>query len=261
MKSEIPEVALQGIEFWATVSDEELELAIEALECSEKGQPPAVSSKFYAKGALQYIIPILMEILAKQDEGADDDEWNPSKAAGVCIMLLAQCCEDAIVELVIPFVSQHIENPDWKYRDAAVMSFGSILEGPNPAALKPLVASAMPVIISMLGDASAAVRDTTAWTLGRVCEILPEVALDEQYLRPLLQGLLEGLMAEPHVAANVCWAFSNLAESAYEVASNEVNGMSGALCYQIINYFFSYRTRGLNGTGNICSFAILQPHY
>ncbi|VDD79992.1 unnamed protein product [Mesocestoides corti] len=223
MKSDIPEVSLQGIEFWSTVSDEELELAIEASECAEKGQPPTVSSKFYAKGALQYIVPILMEILAKQDEGDDDDEWNPSKAAGVCIMLLAQACEDAIVDIVIPFVRQHIENPNWKYRDAAVMSFGSILEGPNPTALKPLVVSAMPVIINMLGDQSPAVRDTTAWTLGRVCEVLPEVALSDDYLRPLLQGLLEGLQSEPRVAANVCWAFSNLADSAYEVASNESN--------------------------------------
>ncbi len=256
MKSEIPEVSLQGIEFWSTVSDEELELAFEASECAEKGQPPAISSKFYAKGALQYIVPIMMEILAKQDESDDDDEWNPSKAAGVCIMLLAQCCEDAIVELVIPFVREHIENPDWRYRDAAVMSFGSILEGPNPTALKPLVVSAMPVIISMLGDPSAAVRDTTAWTLGRVCEILPEVALADTYLRQLLEGLLEGLRAEPRVAANVCWAFSNLADSAYDVAAKEVNGMPSIL----LNLYL-FRTRGFSRATNLCSVAVLQGHH
>ncbi|VDL92291.1 unnamed protein product [Schistocephalus solidus] len=241
MKSDIPEVSLQGIEFWSTVSDEELELAIEAAECFDKGQPPPVSSKFYAKGALQFIVPILMEILAKQDESSDDDEWNPSKAAGVCIMLLAQCCEDAIVELVIPFVRQHIENPDWKYRDAAVMSFGSILEGPNPTALKPLVESAMPVIINLLRDQSSAVRDTTAWTIGRVCEILPEVALTDAYLVPLLQGLLDGLSSEPRVAANVCWAFSSLAESAGEFASGEENehGLEsqGPATYALSKYF------------------------
>lgn len=71
-----------------------------------------------------------------QDESVDDDEWNPTKAAGVCLMLLAQCCEDDIVPHVIPFVDENIRNPDWRYRDAAVMSFGSILEGPNPNALK-----------------------------------------------------------------------------------------------------------------------------
>ncbi|BHF61223.1 Importin subunit beta-1 [Sparganum proliferum] len=171
------------------------------------------------------------------DESSDDDEWNPSKAAGVCIMLLAQCCEDAIVELVIPFVRQHIENPDWKYRDAAVMSFGSILEGPNPTALKPLVESAMPVIINLLRDQSSAVRDTTAWTIGRVCEILPEVALTDGYLVPLLQGLLDGLSSEPRVAANVCWAFSSLAESAGEVALEHELDTQGPATYALSKYF------------------------
>ncbi|KAF6778103.1 hypothetical protein AHF37_01837 [Paragonimus kellicotti] len=241
MKDSIPEVALQGIEFWSTVCDEEIDLAIDAAECYEKGQPPAVSSMFYAKGALQFITPILMEILAHQDESMDDDEWNPSKAAGVCLMLLAQCCEDAIVDLVIPFVKDNIKKPDWRYRDAAVMSFGSILEGPNPTALKPLVESAMPVIIELLRDESAAVRDTAAWTIGRVCETLPEVALQDNYLVPLLTGLVEGLSSEPRVAANVCWAFSSLAESAYDVAAGELADQSGGSgepkTYALSQYF------------------------
>lgn len=252
MKDSIPEVALQGIEFWSTVCDEEIDLAIEAAECFDKGQPPAISSMFYAKGALQFITPILMEILAHQDEAADDDEWNPSKAAGVCLMLLAQCCEDAIVDLVIPFVKENIKKPDWRYRDAAVMSFGSILEGPNPTALKPLVESAMPVIIELLRDESAAVRDTVAWTIGRVCETLPEVALQETYLMPLLTGLVDGLSSEPRVAANVCWAFSSLAESAYDVAAGEPADKTGPSgeprTYALSRYFNAIADRLLATT-------------
>lgn len=61
-------------------------------------------SRHYAKGALQYIMPILLEKLTKQDGGDDEDDWNPSKAAGVCIMLLATCCEDEIVPHVLPFI-------------------------------------------------------------------------------------------------------------------------------------------------------------
>lgn len=76
----------------------------------------------------------------------------------------------------------------------------------------------MSVIINLLKDESSSVRDTAAWTLGRVCEILPEVALQQEYLTPLLSGLIEGLSSEPRVAANVCWALSSLAESAYDVA-------------------------------------------
>ncbi|KAI4556821.1 hypothetical protein MJT46_020008, partial [Ovis ammon polii x Ovis aries] len=152
------------------------------------------------------------------DENDDDDDWNPCKAAGVCLMLLATCCEDDIVPHVLPFIKEHIKNPDWRYRDAAVMAFGCILEGPEPNQLKPLVIQAMPTLIELMKDPSVVVRDTTAWTVGRICELLPEAAINDVYLTPLLQCLIEGLSAEPRVASNVCWAFSSLAEAAYEAA-------------------------------------------
>ncbi|XP_014047963.1 importin subunit beta-1 isoform X1 [Salmo salar] len=216
MKSDIDEVALQGIEFWSNVCDEEMDLAIEATEASEQGRPPEHTSKFYAKGALQYLVPILTQTLTKQDENNDDDDWNPCKAAGVCLMLLATCCEDDVVPHVLPFIKEHIKHPDWRYRDASVMAFGSILEGPELSQLKPLVIQAMPTLIELMKDPSVVVRDTTAWTVGRICELLPEAAINEVYLAPLLQCLIEGLGAEPRVASNVCWAFSSLAEAAYE---------------------------------------------
>ncbi|KAK2111776.1 Importin subunit beta-1 [Saguinus oedipus] len=205
MKSDIDEVALQGIEFWSNVCDEEMDLAIEASEAAEQGRPPEHTSKFYAKGALQYLVPILTQTLTKQDENDDDDDWNPCKAAGVCLMLLATCCEDDIVPHVLPFIKEHIKNPDWRYRDAAVMAFGCILEGPEPSQLKPLVIQAMPTLIELMKDPSVVVRDTAAWTVGRICELLPEAAINDVYLAPLLQCLIEGLSAEPRVASNVCW--------------------------------------------------------
>lgn len=54
-------------------------------------------------------------------------------------MLLSTCCEDDVVPHVLPFIREHIENPDWRYRDASVMAFGSILEGPELNQLKTLV--------------------------------------------------------------------------------------------------------------------------
>ena len=82
---------------------------------------------------------------------------------------------------------------------------GSVLEGPNPETLKPIVEQAMPMLIELLSDQSVVVRDTAAWTVGRVCEMLPEAAINDQYLNPLLHALVDGLQAEARVAANVCW--------------------------------------------------------
>lgn len=104
MKATEEEVALQGIEFWSNVCDEEVDLQIEAQEAQEMGRPPENVSRFYAKGALQFIVPLLVQTLTKQEDFDDEDDWKPNKAAGVCLMLLATCCEDDVVQYVLPFV-------------------------------------------------------------------------------------------------------------------------------------------------------------
>lgn len=199
------------------------------------GRPPARTSKFYARGALQYLAPVLMQKLTKQDDGDDELEWNPSKAASVCLMLLSNCCEDEIVPHVLPFINSNIKNENWRYREAALMAFGSILGGLEATTLKPLVEKAMPTLIEAMYDSSVAVRDTAAWTFGRICEIVPEAAINEIYLKPLLESLVSGLGAEPRVAANVCWAFTGLAEAAYDAADCGDSGQPKTYCMS--NYF------------------------
>ncbi|XP_039764769.1 importin subunit beta-1 isoform X1 [Pararge aegeria] len=218
MKSDIDEISLQGIEFWSNVSDEEIDLGIEMAEANEAGRPPVRTSRFYARGALQYIAPVLMQKLTKQEDSDDELEWNPSKAASVCLMLLSNCCEDDIVPHVLPFIQSNIKSENWRFREAALMAFGSILGGLESATLKPLVEEAMLTLIQAMYDSSVAVRDTAAWTFGRICEIVPEAAINDTYLKPLLESLMSGLKGEPRVAANVCWAFTGLAEAAYEAA-------------------------------------------
>ena len=236
MKSEEDEVALQGIEFWSTVCDEEVDLQLEAAEAAEYGRPPESVSRFYAKGALQFIVPILMQTLTKQEEFDDEDDWNPCKAAGVCLMLLATCCEDDIVAHVLPFVKDNIKHTDWRYRDASLMAFGAVLEGPDPNNLKPIVEQAMPMLIELMHDPSVVVKDTAAWTIGRVCELHSEAAINEVYLKPLLEALVTGLSAEPRVAANVCWAFTSLAEAAYDAADDQQDE-SGPQTYCLSAYY------------------------
>lgn len=221
MKSDNDQISLQGIEFWSNVCDEEIDLAIEQQEAKDAGQPPEHVSKHYARGALQYIAPVLTDKLTKQEEYDDDDDWNPSKSASVCLMLLATCCEDDIVPFVLPFITGNIKNSNWRFRDAALMVFSSILGGLDANTLKPLVEQAMPTIILLLSDESVIVRDTAAWTVGRICEIIPQVAIQPEFLPALLEALVNQLKAEPRVASNVCWAISGISQAAYDAAQTD----------------------------------------
>ncbi|XP_017043805.1 importin subunit beta [Drosophila ficusphila] len=218
MKSDNDAVALQGIEFWSNVCDEEIDLAIESQEATDQGRAPQRVSKHYARGALQFLTPVLVEKLTKQDECDDEDTWSPAKASSVCLMVLATCCEDEIVPHVLPFIKENIDSPNWRFRDAAVMTFGSVLNGLETNTLKPLVEQAMPTLIKLMYDTSVIVRDTTAWTFGRICDIIPEAAINKTYLQTLLECFVKSLKSEPRVAANVCWAFIGLSDAAYEAA-------------------------------------------
>jgi len=147
-------------------------------------------------------------------------------ASGTCLSLLASCCEDAIVPFVLPFVEQNIINQDWRYREAAVMSFGSILEGPSPNSLKVIVVRALAILIDLMNDPSVIVQDTTAWTLGRICDLLPEAIDHNTHLQALIKALVQGLQSAPRVASNCAWSLMNLAEQMGEDSDFETFPLS-----------------------------------
>lgn len=60
-------------------------------------------------------------------------------AAATCLSLLAQCVGNMVIGPVVPFIETNIQNENWRNREAAVMAFGSIMDGPDPVVLTPLV--------------------------------------------------------------------------------------------------------------------------
>lgn len=254
MKHEEEAVALQAIEFWSTVCEEEIDLAMEAVEvrppvrgsdlisslcyqaAEEYGEPPTRESKFFAKIALPEILPIILQLLTRQEEDAEEDEWNISMAAGTCLALLAKATGDMIVQPVIPFIEANIKSPDWHNREAAVMAFGSILEGPDPQALSPLVDQALPILLPMMQDENINVKDTTAWTLGCICDMMAAMLKGDGQLGGIVQVLIQGVADKPRISANCSWSLMNLVEQLHEFSEEDGTPQSGPLSpyYQAI---------------------------
>jgi hypothetical protein len=82
------------------------------------------------------------------------------------------------------------------------------LEGPSPSTLKTIVVQALPLLMELMGDASVPVQDTAAWTIGRVCDLVPEAIDPQQHLPNLVKVLLMGLQRDPRVASNCAWVRS-----------------------------------------------------
>ncbi|KAI4465032.1 importin beta [Holotrichia oblita] len=84
LTSKDPNVKLQHQQRWMSFPeeirtyvkkiDEEVDLAIEDTEAAEAGRPPTRVSRHYARGALQFIVPILLVKLTKQEELDDEDD-------------------------------------------------------------------------------------------------------------------------------------------------------------------------------------------
>ncbi|CAO3703275.1 unnamed protein product [Rhizopus stolonifer] len=221
MNNEDERVALQAIEFWSTVCDEEMDIKDEIYEATEVGEQPERELHHFAELALPEILPNLLWILTKQDEDYDEDEWSVSMASATCLSLLAQCVNNLVIEQVVPFIEANIQDENWRKREAAVMAFGSILEGPDGDVLTPLVNQALPTLIQMMKDNVIHVKDTVAWTLGRICELLIHCIKPDLHLNDLLSALVYGLQDSPRIVGNCCWCLLNLAEQLGPVIGDE----------------------------------------
>jgi importin subunit beta-1 len=76
----------------------------------------------------------------------------------------------------------------------------------------PLVNQALPLLIGMMNDSNIHVKDTTAWTLGRICDLLIITIKPDVHLHPLVSALVTGLQDNPRIVTNCCWALMNLAD-------------------------------------------------
>ncbi|KAG2410893.1 Importin subunit beta-1 [Vigna angularis] len=225
VKEDEEPVALQAIEFWSSICDEEIDILEEyGGDFSGDSDVPCF---YFIKQALSFLVPMLLETLLKQEEDQDQDEgaWNIAMAGGTCLGLVARTVGDDIVALVMPFIEENITKQDWRQREAATYAFGSILEGPSPDKLVPLVNMALNFMLSaLMKDPNNHVKDTTAWTLGRMFEFLHGSALDTPIITPancqqIITVLVQSMKDVPNVAEKACGALYFLAQG-YEDAGS-----------------------------------------
>ncbi|KAK8949364.1 Transportin-1 [Platanthera zijinensis] len=218
-------VALQAIEFWSSICDEEIDILDEyGSEFVADSEAPCF---YFIKQALPALVPMLLDTLLKQEEDQDQDEgaWNTAMAGGTCLGLISRTVGDDVVPLVMPFIEENIAKPEWRQREAATYAFGSILEGPSPEKLAPMVNVALNFMLSaLMNDLSNHVKDTTAWTLGRIFEFMHGSVVETAIITPdnckqILTVLLHSMKDVPNVAEKSCGALYFLAQGYEDVGS------------------------------------------
>lgn len=217
MQSSDERVACMAVEFWSTVCENEIEIALEKEEFPDS----QLTSYNFALVAITDILPTLFQLLTRQNEDLDDDTWNVAMAAGACLQLFAQDTGNYVVAPTLAFVEQNIGNPDWRNREASVMAFGSILDGPDREQLKILIGQALGPILTLIKDENLQVKDTVAWCIGRIADLIIDAIDVDQHLPNVIAAIVEGLKDHGKVSTNSCWTLINIVEQLNQTAQHE----------------------------------------
>lgn len=234
MRSADDHVACMAVEFWSTVCEEELAIQLGDsgdvaggngeqgmgengngngngnANANANGSSPLMYN--FVLVAISDVLPTLLSLLMRQNEDSDDDSWSVAMAAGACLQLFAQDTGNYVVRPTLQFVEQNLAGQEWRQKEAAVMAFGSILDGPDRSELRTVIAQALPAILRLITDDSLAVRETVSWCLGRITDLVVD-AIDVQNMLPnVVQAVLFGFQNEPKVVTNCCWTLINLLE-------------------------------------------------
>lgn len=212
MQSSNEKVASMAVEFWSTICEEEIDIAY---ELAQFPQSPLQSFNF-ALASIGEVVPNLLNLLTRQNEDPEDDDWNVAMSAGACLQLFAQNCGNYIVEPVLHYVEQNITSDSWRQREAAVMAFGSILDGPDKVQLTNLIHQALPPILNLIKDDVLQVKETVAWCVGRIADLVIAAIDPQRNLPDVVQACLLGLQDHPKVATNCAWTIINLVEQMAE---------------------------------------------
>lgn len=203
----IEEVAIPAFEFWNTICETEIALEYDNPE----------ENQHIIQQVISYLLPKILHTMTLHEfEDFDSDTWTLPMAAGVCLSLCSQAVKNDIVPAVLQFVKENFQSPLWNKREAAVLAYGYIMEGPDAETLQMLVRDSFNRLCEVLGDQSIAVQDTAAWTIGRIASFHCQVILD--HLGSLndpgsnISKIMRALFKPARVAVNICWFFHELAD-------------------------------------------------
>ncbi|KAF7459122.1 Importin subunit beta-1 [Cryptosporidium felis] len=219
-------VSICCVEFWNTVADIEIEFS---LEDEHNSISVNTNCMHYIRQVQSILIPVMLETLLRQnDDDSDFESWTVAKAAGACLTLCSQLLGDNILEPTLGFIHSNFSHSNWHNREAAVLAYGSILEGPSIQKMQPIVETSVANLCQALNDTVVAVRDTCAWTIGRIVTFHPSTIFPLLGLPPsqksiehtngLLSLLLQKLLADDsRVCTNICWVIHQIAETSQSV--------------------------------------------
>ncbi|ORE08465.1 ARM repeat-containing protein [Rhizopus microsporus var. microsporus] len=143
-----------------------------------------------------HIVEKLMPIGTEEDP-EDVDEDSPSRLAFKVLNALAtNIPPQQVFPIVMPFVLSYVQNPDPRFRKAAMMAFAVTVEGCTDI-ISTKLNELLPLVCGSLQDPEIIVRRAACMALGCLADEMPsDVSEHHQVLLPLVFNLMNDNNAE-----------------------------------------------------------------
>ncbi|XP_072381908.1 transportin-2-like [Diabrotica undecimpunctata] len=136
-----------------------------------------------------------------EDQSDDFDDfyvgWTLRKCSAASLDSIAVKFGDEILPLLIPLISEMLQNPDHLIKESAILALGAIAEGCFNG-LKSELPELVQFLIHCMNDEHSVVRVITCWTLSRYVSWIVNVRADnpEEYFVPVMTILLKHFVDE-----------------------------------------------------------------
>lgn len=198
IKNETNEVVkVQAVEFWVTVASVETGFLADARDAN--------NSRNFCESAKDSLVPDLLMSLTTHKDESDEDEYDFRHAGAVCLEAFSETIGPSIIPCVVPFVEQNIHNTDWRFKDAAIVAFMSILNGNSTSTLGNYIREIVPLLAGSTQDANEIVRDSSLHCLASILKLHVE-AMSGDHFEPVITALIARLVDTPKVASSSCTA-------------------------------------------------------
>ncbi|KAG8528840.1 uncharacterized protein KY384_006529 [Bacidia gigantensis] len=179
-----------------------------------------------------------------EDDQEIDGQWNLRKCSAAALDVLASKFHQLVFDIALEHLSKNLANPEWPYREAAVLAMGAIAEG-CMGAVAPALPNIVPYFISLLKDREPSVRQITCWALGRYSEWalnLNDQNERKRFLESMLHGILERMLDNvKKVQTAAASAFAIMGEK----ANKELIPYLGPIINTFVACFDVYKTRNM----------------
>lgn len=200
-KDDNEEVALQAIEVWCSICDEE----IDRIKKNNLNEP----CRNYIDTAHSVLVPILLDSLKKIE--VEEGDWDVSVLSALCLSLVAEILKDKIVDPVLAFAGKNMISTEWKDKKAGMLAFIALLKGPNRNNINNLIVHALGTFLGLLQDPKPKVRITAAWAFNKIAESNSEVMIQPNIFPTVISAFIASLRDVPMVSSNICAAIHSVA--------------------------------------------------